>query len=399
MRHGGDWLKDPNLWEHATERQRTFIEAVIKHKTMGKAAEELGIRTSVISEALKCARDRAAAMGHAPGHWDSGVAPGYRMGKVTVARAHHADGSAVVERTWERQHPEAAAIVEYLRDFVEGLKEEVPAAIPAAVPAVVSDELCTQYTITDYHFGMQAHASEGDGIGADWNLEIAEDLLVRAISYLAAKAPDSGTAILGLLGDLVHFDGPDPVTPTHRHPLDSAGRQRTVVRTTSRALKRVIAILLQRHAKVVVVVVEGNHDLSSTPWVREILLDHYASEPRVEVLDCDLPYQAVEFGATMIGFTHGHKRRKETLPALFTAMFRAMFGRTKTLVIHTGHLHSGDEKDFPGGRLVQHRTMTAPDSHALRGGWFSEREMATFHYHRRFGPQGRDTVTPEMLAA
>lgn len=26
-------------------------------------------------------------------------------------------------------------------------------------------------------------------------------------------------------------------------------------------------------------------------------------------------------------------------------------------------------------------------------------EMASFHYHRRFGPQGRDMVTPEMLAA
>src|SRR5262249_53182841 len=149
-----------------------------------------------------------------------------------------------------------------------------------------------------------------------------------------------------LMGDLLHFDGPDPVTPTHRHPLDSAGRQRTVVRVTSRALKRVISILLHRHKKVIVVVVEGNHDLSATPWVREILLDHYETEPRVEVLDGDLPYQAVEFGATMIGITHGHKRRKETLPALFTAMFRAMFGRTKTLVIHTGHLHSGDEKDF-----------------------------------------------------
>ncbi len=41
---------------------------------------------SVVSEALKCARERAAAKGHAPGHFNDGTAPGYRMGLERAAR-------------------------------------------------------------------------------------------------------------------------------------------------------------------------------------------------------------------------------------------------------------------------------------------------------------------------
>lgn len=383
---------DPKLKEWATERQTEFIDAMNEHGGYRQAAKALGVSKDVVRKSLESLKIRAAREGHAPGHWDAGTAPGYTMGKVTIER-FNGDGT----RRWERQHPEIEAMLAAIREAVEATKEEIPRVSPTAVPAAVRDDLCTQYTVTDFHFGMLAHATEGDGLGADWNLDIAEETLVRSISYLANKSPDSGTAILALMGDLLHFDGPDPVTPTHRHPLDAAGRQRTVVRTVWRSLRRVIKILLDKHQRVIVVALEGNHDLSSTPWLRELLITHYEDEPRVEVIDKDLPYQAVEFGVNFIGFSHGHKRKKESLPALFVAMFREMWGRTKTGTIHTGHYHSGDEKDFPGIRLVQHRTITAPDSHSLRGGWFSEREMATFYYHRRFGPQGRDMVTPEML--
>lgn len=386
-------LVDPQLKEYATERDLEYIAAVEQHGGFKAAARALGVSHDRVRMALKGLEKRAARLGYAPGHWDGGVAPGYLMGKVTVQRTPEG-----VERVWERQHPEVQTVLAAIREAVEAAKEEIPAVPPLGAPAIVRDDLCTQYTVTDYHFGMQAHACDGDGVGADWNLDIAEDLLVKAILHLATKAPDSGTAVLALLGDLLHFDGPEPVTPTHRHPLDSAGRQRTMVRTVVRSLRRVVQILLTKHQRVIIVVVEGNHDLAGTPWLREILLTHYEKEPRVEVIDNDLPYQAVEFGVNFIGFSHGHKRKKESLPALFVAMFREMWGRTKTGIIHTGHYHSGDEKDFPGVRIVQHRTLTAPDSHALRGGWFSEREMASFHYHRRFGPQGRDMVTPEMLA-
>jgi hypothetical protein len=384
---------DERLKEWATTREAEILDAIAEHGGQRAAARALGVGHATVEGAMERLRARASRQGYAPGHFTAGVAPGYRMGKVTVQRT-----PAGVERVWERQHPEVEAALAAIRAAVDATREEIPPASLVCAPSLVREDLCSQYTITDYHFGMQAHACEGDGIGADWNLDIAEEMLVKAIEYLASTAPASGKAILALLGDLIHFDGPDPVTPTHRHPLDAAARQRTVVRVVVRSIRRVIQILLTKHQSVTVLVLEGNHDLSATPWLREILITHYENDDRVVIIDNDLPYQAVEFGVNFIGFSHGHKRKKESLPALFVAMFREMWGRTKTGIIHTGHYHSGEEKDFPGVRIIQHRTFAAPDSHNLRGGWFSEREMASFHYHRRFGPQGRVVVTPEMVA-
>lgn len=262
---------------------------------------------------------------------------------------------------------------------------------------MVLSEYCTQYTVTDFHFGELSHASEGDERGADWNLSIAENTLVKAIEHLAAKSPDSETAVLVLLGDLLHFDGPDPVTPSHKHPLDAAGRQRTMIRVVVRSIRRVVAHLLAKHSRLMIVVVEGNHDMAGTPWLQEILLTHYETDPRVEISDNDLPYFAWQFGCNFLGFHHGHKKAKERLPGLFAAMFRAIWGATTKGYIHCGHYHEVDEKEFPGVRVIQHPTISAPGSHALRGGWISEREMTALHYHARFGLRGRDTVTPEML--
>lgn len=379
-----------------TETQRRIVEAVIEHGSHRKAAKALNVGHSSVDQAIMRIRKIAARQGYAPGHWESGVAPGYEMGKVTIQRRNE-DGTF----RWERQHPELEELKLKLEAAVEAAKEQIP---PAALqklhnPKGIRYDLCTQYTVTDYHIGMQAHAHESDGTGDDWNLEIAEEMLVSAITHLANKAPASGLGLLCLLGDLAHFDGPDAVTPTHRHPLDAAARQRAMVKVIVRAIRRVIQVMLLKHKQVRVMVVEGNHDLSSTPWLREILLVHYENNPRVEIIDNDLPYQATEFGVNFIGLHHGHKKKKENLPILFAALFREIWGRTKKGIINTGHYHESNEKDHPGVRVVQHSTLAAPDSHSTRGGWVTNREMVTIHYHEKHGPIGRDIVTPEMLKA
>lgn len=386
---------DEKLIDFATPKQKAIIEAHNRLGSFRKVAKELGYNHHDVPRMqIRNLEKRAAREGYAPGNWDHPVAPGYLMGKVTVQRAN-----GVVERTWERQHPELADLREALEEAVLAAKEAIPPIKAVRAPRLVREELCNLMVVTDYHFGMQAHASEGDLRGADWNLDIAEDLLVNAILDLSAKSPDSGTAVLALLGDLLHFDGPDPVTPTHRHPLDAAGRQRTMIRTVVRAVRRVVEILLRKHQRVVIVVCEGNHDIASTPWLQEVLLAMYANEPRVEIIDNDLPYYAFRFGKVMLGFSHGHVKKKESLPLTFAAMFREMWGLTKKVYIHCGHQHHVDEKEHSGAKVIQHPTMAAADSHANRGGWISERQMSAITYHVEFGEVARIVTTPEILEA
>ena len=382
-------------FDWCTDSQAEYLKAFHQTGSYRAAAQLLGRNKETIREGLRVLEATAARMGYAPGHFNDGVPAGYAMGKVTIQRRSE-DGTY----RWERMEPLLEAQIERIRATVDALKEELPAArVVKTVPRHLNEHLCTQYTVTDFHLGELSHTSEGDGLGADWNLEIAEDTLFNAIVALADKGPGAGTAVLALMGDLLHFDGPDPVTPMNRHPLQSAGSLRGMVRTVVRALRLVVRYLLTKHARVKIVIVEGNHDMASTPWLQEILHTHYEDEPRVEVSDNELPFYAMTFGVNFIGFHHGHKKENAALPILFAAMFRELWGKTKKGYIHTGHRHHGDEKEHPGVRVMQHNTITAPGSHGLRGGWLSEREMAAIHYHVEYGMVGRDIVTPEMLLA
>ena len=378
-----------------TDRQREYIDAVNEHKGVMAAAKALGIGFQIISKAIskvKAKAAQAAREGHAPGHFDNGVAPGYLMGKVTVQRAK--DGA--VERTWERQSPEDALRQRAIRDAFDAMAEDLP-RIPAT-PVVNSfhDHLATLYTLTDSHVGMLAWAKEG---GADWDLTIAEATLVGCFAQMIQASPAARIGFVNQLGDFLHYDSAvAPVTPQHGHILDSDGRFSKMVSTAVRILRRVIDMALAKHEKVVVLMAEGNHDMASSVWLRVMFRALYENEPRVEVVDSELPYYVYRHGKTMLAFHHGHLKKNDQLPILFAAQFPKIWGETEKRYAHCGHRHHAEEKEHSGLTVIQHPTLAARDAYAARGGWIAERAVTAITYHSEFGQVARNTVTPEMLA-
>jgi hypothetical protein len=255
--------------------------------------------------------------------------------------------------------------------------------------------LLTQYTLTDYHLGMRAWAEEG---GADWNLTIAEDLLTRSFEYLVAHAPRSHTALICQLGDFMHFDGLSPVTPTSRHIVDTDAHYAEIVRVAIRCLRRLVDFALTKHERVVVLAAEGNHDIASSVWMRELLKTLYENEPRVTVMDSGKPYYAYQWGRTMLAFHHGHGRKKEGLSHYFAAAFAKMWGDTLYRFGHSGHYHHEIVvKEEPGMKWTQHPTLAPNDSHSARGGYVAERQATATTYSSRTGWIGTTPVTPSML--
>lgn len=114
-----------------TDTQAKYFEAVQEHGGVVAAARALGVHHSSIGKALA----RAARLGKAPGHFQSGVAPGYAMGKVTVQRA--ADGS--VERTWERQSPDAQDLEGFLKTIEARFSADAVRPAPITMPPVGTD--------------------------------------------------------------------------------------------------------------------------------------------------------------------------------------------------------------------------------------------------------------------
>lgn len=366
---------------------REAVDALAEHGTQTAAATALGLSRSTLQHRLR----EAARKGLAPGHFNNGTAPGFNMAKVTVQRNAAGD----IERTWERQSPDAADLQEALRAAVEAMAGDIIPAKSVPMPAITFADLLTLYTFTDYHVGALAWHKEG---GADWDLAIAEDLGVKAMSALVEGAPKAHSAIVNIQGDFLHFDGLSAVTPTHGHLLDADGRFGKVVDVAIRLIRSLVAQALAKHDHVTLLIAEGNHDLASSLWLRKLFGALYEDEPRITVHDSELPFYAIQWGQQMLGFHHGHMKKNDQLPALFAAQFRQMWGQCNKVSIHTGHRHHKEVKEHTGAEVIQHPTLAARDAYAARGGWWSERKITAITYSRRFGEVGTVSVTPEMLS-
>lgn len=384
---------DPKLREYATPQQAIYLDAVIEHGGERPAARALGVGKTTIQQSLARLKVAAAARGYAP-EFDlqHPVAPGQMLkGTSTLYK----DGQPVLQ--WVKTRADAAQLEEFMRAAAEAMAEELPRARPAKAPRATNDKLASVYTLTDSHVGALCWNRENLDPNGNWNLAIAERTLTGCFEHMVKSSPPARVGIVAQLGDFLHSDGLEAKTPTSGHILDQDGRFPKVVQTAIRILRRVIGFALERHEKVVVLMAEGNHDLASSVWLRAMFKALYEDEPRVEVIDSELPYYVYQHGQTMLAWHHGHLKKNDQLPLLFAAQFPKVWGDTTKRVVHCGHRHHLEIKEHSGMTVYQHSTLASRDAYAARGGWMSERQVTAITYHADFGQVGTVTITPEML--
>lgn len=306
------------------------------------------------------------------------------------------DGRILTQHVMERAG--AADQLAAMRAAVEALKEDLPRLPPLPIPALLrpeSADLLNQFTVTDNHFGMLAW---GEETGADYDLRIAEQLIMDWFSAAVRTSPDANTAVLAQLGDLLHHDGLESVTPASKHVLDADSRLQKVIRVVIRCFRRILDMLLAKHQHVHVVMASGNHDPASSAWLREMFATLYENEPRVTVDTSPSLYYAYEWGQTGLYYHHMHKRGVKDLDRTFAGKFREMFGRCRYNYGHGGHLHSDAVVETALMHIERHETLAAADAYAAGGGWLSGRSAKVITYSRQFGEVGRSILRPEMVA-
>lgn len=364
-----------------------LIAAMREHGSQRKAAAALGVRQSAISRRLQLLQLR----GFSPQHQMPHALPDLYVAK-RVSTLRDAQGN--VRAQWLIGAPDQDKVRAFFDAAAKALCEEIPKAEPVPAPRHTEDRLLNCYVVTDYHLGMLSWHEE---TGADWDTQIAEDTLVRWFYRAIATSPAAKVGVLAQLGDFLHFDGLDTVTPTSKHVLDADTRFVKLVRVAIRVLRRVIALLLSKHAEVRVLMAEGNHDIASSVWLRELMAAMYHNDPRVTVDTNPDPYYCVEWGKTALFFHHGHKRKPANVDTVFAAKFREVFGRTQHAYAHMGHLHHVDQRETNLMIVEQHRTLAAPDAFASRGGWMSGRDAQVITYDTEFGEVARLKVNYQMV--
>jgi len=372
-------------------RQIEYIDAIKQSGTKAGAAKLLGVNESSVRDSLKSLKAKAAKQGFAPDHNMTNIVPeGYMVKGASTL--YDADGK--VKQQWVKSVVDEAKQREFQTAAYAAMSGELPRLKPAPGPATYRTDLCNVFTLTDCHVGALCWREEG---GADWDLKIAERVLVGCFQKMIDASPAAATGIVAQPGDFLHADGILPVTPTRGHLLDADGRFSKVVGVAIRVLRRVVDMTLAKHDKVIVLMAEGNHDITSSIWLRVMFAALYENEPRVHVIDSPLPYYVHQHGTTMLGWHHGHLKKNDQLPMLFASQFPVIWGATTKRYAHCGHRHHLEEKEHSGMHVLQHPTLSARDAYAARGGWIADRQVTAVTYHSQYGRYSTATICPEML--
>lgn len=286
------------------------------------------------------------------------------------------------------------ALVRIIRDT---LRTNPPRYDPAtfSVPKYAPSDICTVYPVGDHHLGMLSWPEE---TGADYNVKIGTQLLEKAVAYLLTKATKSSDCLVIFLGDFMHFDSLQAVTPTNMHVLDADSRYPLMARAAIHLMQAVIAACAQHHGRVRVIVEQGNHDPTSAIMLSEALAAYYRTAKGVTVDNAPGVFHYYKWGRNLIGTHHGHSVRDlAKLPLIMAEDRKKEWAATEHRLFLTGHLHKDRVLDGVGCRVESVRILPPTDAWATEMGYRSVRQMQSIQLHKRFGETARFLVKPDMV--
>lgn len=394
-------LEDLMQFAH-TERQREILESVITHGTREAAAAAMGLTDPTsISSAIGRIKAWAAKKGWSPGHdLNHPLADGQALkGTSTLYKRNEETGEDEQVLQWVKTTADQERQLEIMRETAEAMSRDLEPIKRIEPAGGGNDNLMNFYPLSDCHIGM---LSWPDETGAIWDLKEAERVICGSWEHAIFNSPPATHGTIALMGDWLHWDSSiAAVTPMSGHNLDADSRFPRVVRVAVRMIRRCIEQALRKHEHVDLVLLEGNHDPTSTVWMRIMFSELYAKSEHLFVDQTIAPYWSSTFGKTFLGGTHGHVKGDQGAQGAELALNFAdslEWGQTRHRYIHTGHKHSRMIRELPGVTIERHRTMAAPDAYAVRGGWKSRRGMRAITYHRDYGEVSGQEIIPEMVA-
>lgn len=383
---------DAGIKEWATETQKKYIDAVIRCGTIRGASRELGVDASAITRRLQSAEKRAAVAGYSPKHDLTHTVPSPFFVKG-VSTLYGEDGKLKVQ--WVKTALDKALVEQAIRDFVSMMVEDargISKYVPA--PAYSNDDLLAAYPVGDPHFGMYAWAAEA---GDDFDTDIASKITTGAFDRLIGSAPPASTAIILILGDLMHADDTTNRTPASGYPLDVDTRLQRVIRVALKTIKHSIYRALEKHKLVIVRIVAGNHDPHSSFTISLALEETFSNNKRVRIETTPSLFWYHRHGKVLIGATHGDKTNDHALLGVMASDRSEDWGQTKFRYFYHGHIHNRKVVELPGMMIESFRTLAPKDAWHAGKGYRAGRDMCLIVHHKEFGEVERHRCDVAML--
>jgi len=344
----------------------------IKDVGLRAASRNMSFDNSNAVKAMNKALNAASKDGYIVGMPPMIVANDKQLGKVTT----QTDAQGNIKQVWYRQSDKLSQLENAIESIFADLEIEAP---KVKSPKHALKDVLSCYCIGDMHIAMHSWHEE---TGTDFDVQIAVKDLLNAMSDLIARSAKSETAIILNLGDAIHFHDDTHSTKANKNPLDADGRVDKAFRITCALMNKFVEMALQKHKKVVVRNVLGNHDEELAMCLRYQMQAYWRNESRVSIEMSPSDTWFYEFGKVMLMATHGHTMKPDKMIAYMSAKMPEMWGRTKLRRALHGHFHSKSIVEALGGKAEGFSNLAPNDAWHESNGYLSELECVCVMYHK-----------------
>lgn len=273
--------------------------------------------------------------------------------------------------------------------------------------------------IADIHFGK---LSVVDETGTKYDMDIARERLVNGVKDLLSDAVGFGIdKIVFVLGnDSLHVDN-HLNTTTSGTRQDAAGLWYQHFEAARKAYIEAIEYC-RSFADVKLIYNPSNHDWKTGKHLADSIAAWFRNDGHVEVTDAAFNMshrKYLQYGANLLGFTHGDGAKENSLPSLMQYEAREAWSKTKFAYWHLHHLHHKiaknygksksvieTEKDHVGVTVLKNstykpeetvkveyiRSPSESDGWHDRNGYVSQAAVECFMYHADKGQKVRLTA-------
>lgn len=224
------------------------------------------------------------------------------------------------------------------------LKEELTKAVkPLSIKytkAAPTGDMALEIMLTDHHFGKIPYSYKAE----DWSLENSKAEYLKAIEFHVSKAPkEVSTLILPIGNDLLHINSNTGSTKKGT-PMEYSANYHHLYAFVRDCVAGSIVSLSKRF-NIKVVIVPGNHDEDACYRLGDYLEGLFDGNDRVDVNNTGHDRKYIQWGDSIIMWTHGEKVKLEKLHDSFSVDVPQMNALAKYRYVHTGHLHKNQRID------------------------------------------------------
>lgn len=302
-----------------------------------------------------------------------------------VSRLLDANGNITAQ--WEKLDRSKPA-VESVIDQVKTAFSNIPKAPKLLNPVKTEKDLLALYPLADLHLGLLAWGRETD---QDWDTTIALEKYKDCMNRVAQGTQNASEAIVLGGGDLTHTDGLKPLTPQSGNLLDADTRWPKMLESAIDLLVYQVELARQKHKKVTVRILPGNHDETTAIAITYALNAWYRNEKNVIVDKDPSLFFWQRFGKTFLGATHGHATKLTDMPLLMANRKADDWAASNYRYVHGFHIHHKNQFSWENGGVIgeTHQSPASQDEYHFSKGYLSGRSMQSITYHREYGEYAR----------